>query len=507
MTLPGQWYVTHMECPEFTAAGPCNPGYPGPLFYGHNTHVAWTMTHAQGDRWDIYRERVRQGANGPEYLFEGDWYPFERREETYAVRDGADEVRTLWLTRHGPVLSGNPETDEEVLAARWGLEEPAHDIDSVLAVLHARSAAEARAGFRQYESVSGNFCFADTAGDIGYQYAGRIPKRPAWFVPVPGWTGDHEWDGYIPVDELPAEDNPAAGYVMTANNRTTTPDYPHYLTYMASRFRADRLRELIDATPQFAPGDMRRLQSDVTSVGARGLAAIFAGVTVSDADAQRLQQLFRGWDAALTPESAAALAYDAVCDALTARTLRACYDRVPGGVTFTHYELRRMLIDEVTSRSPATLVDVASWDDAIAAALTESAGTLHERYGADPAAWRWDARHQARWRHNLGRDRQFASLNLEPIGAGGDGTTPFATTSDFDGSVIAGVSYRQVFDLSDLNAAQICIPPGNSGQPGSPHYSDNTDRWRDVEYHPLYIDWGDIAANSEATLTLRPSMA
>ena len=83
LTLPGQWYLVHMECPEFTAAGPCNPGYPGPVFYGHNGKVAWTMTHAQGDRWDVYRERIRATAGGPEALFRGGWEPLQRIEELF----------------------------------------------------------------------------------------------------------------------------------------------------------------------------------------------------------------------------------------------------------------------------------------------------------------------------------------------------------------------------------------------------------------------------------------
>ena len=95
-----------------------------------------------------------------------------------------------------------------------------------------------------------------------------------------------------------------------------------------------------------------------------------------------------------------------------------------------------------------------------------------------------------------------ALLNPEAVPVGGDGTSPFNTVSDEAGRVPQTVSYRQVFNMADLNAAQIVIPPGNSGQPGSPHYADNLERWRNVEYHPLYIDWGDIEANTEARLTL-----
>jgi penicillin amidase len=505
LSLPAQWYVVHMDCPEFTVAGPCNPGYPGPVFYGHNTRVAWTMTHAQADRWDLYRERVRRGARGPEYLFRGEWHEFASRQEQYEVRDGEAVHATTWETVHGPVIFGDPERDDEVIAARWALTEACHDTDAMLDVVHATTAAEAREGFREYDSVSGNFCFADTAGDIGYQYAGRIPKHAPMLVPVPGWDGEHEWDGFVPKVELPAEENPARGYFITANNRTTTPDYPHYLTYMASRFRADRLNELLGAQERFGRQDMRQFQADVTSVGARALAPVFAAAPVSSGMPTRVCELFDGWDGTLAPESAAALAFDAVCEVLTAGTLRAFLARVPVKVSVTPYEERRILIDQIEAGSTLMLPDGAGWPQLIGGAIEEAAAALVSTFGDDASRWRWDARHVMRWRHNLGRQPELAdALNLPPVGVGGDGTTPFATTSDSDATVMAGVSYRQILDLADLNGAQICIPPGNSGQPGSPHYADNIDRWRTVEYHPLFIDWGDIEANAEARQELVP---
>ncbi len=505
MTLPGQWYVVHMECPEFTAAGPCNPGYPGPLFYGHNAKLAWTMTHAQGDRWDLYRERVRNRAAGPEVLYRGEWTPLACRDERFDVRGGEPVEERLWLTRHGPVIFGDPLTDDEVIAARWGLAEPAHDMDAMLGVLRSSSAAEAREAFRRYDSVSGNFCFADGAGDIGYQYTGRIPKRPAWLVPVEGWSGEHEWQGDVPAEDLPRADNPANGYLLTANNQTTTPDYPHYLTYVTTRFRADRLRELIEATDRFEPADMRRLQADVTSVAARELAKSFASVSVTNALARKLQALFGGWDGRLAADSAAAVAFDAVCEALAETIVRPFYARAGVDIPITVLEERRIILEQVAARSPLMIGHGGSWDAEIARAIEIAAERLSTRFGDDPASWRWGAAHELRWRHNLGRDGELAGvLNLPPIAVGGDGTTPFNTAAEPDGAVAISVSYRQIFDLSDLNAAQICIPPGNSGQPGSAHYADNAGRWRNVEYHPLYINWDDIRANAEATLVLEP---
>jgi penicillin amidase len=504
--VPGQWYVVHMRCPEFTAAGPCNPCYPGPVFYGHNTHVAWTMTHAQGDRWDLYRERIRRGDAGPEALYRDRWEPLTRREEHVAVRGADDATAVIWETRHGVVLSGDPTRDDEVLAARWGLSEPAHDMDAMLAALTARTAAEAREAFRTYDSISGNYCFADRDGNIGYQYVGRIPKRPAWVIPVPGWDGEHEWDGDVPKDELPIADNPANGFIVTANNRTTTPDYPHYLTYSQTPFRANRLRELMDATEVFRLDEMPVLQSDQTSHHARAMTALFTSFEATNADARAMQRVLAGWDAHLAPDSAAALVYDEACQRLVASTVHTYYAAVPGMPPWALGDDRRILFEQTRANSPLMLGAFPSWAAAAEQALAEAALRLRSTYGDDPSRWRWADRHRMAWNHNLGRDPELAqTFNLPAIGLGGDGFTPFNTQVAYGAASDHGVSFRQVLDLRDLNAARICIPPGNSGQPGSPHYGDNLERWQRVEYHPLFVEWSDIEANAEAELTLVPA--
>jgi penicillin amidase len=461
------------------------------------------MTHGQGDRWDDYRERIRQGPHGPEALYDGNWEPLRRLDEQFDVRDGEAASATVWLTRHGPVIAGDPETDDEVVATRWGLADAAHDVDAVIAMLRARNVDDAQAAVRKLDSVSGNFCVADGDGDIIYQYSGRIPKRPAWLVPVPGWDGRHEWDGNVPKEDLPTQRNPDTGYLLTANNRTTTPDDPHYLTFVATPFRADRLRELIHDAREVTPADAARWQSDQTSIPAREMAALFAKAQPATDAGRKLRGLLDGWDGHLSGDSPAGLALNAVIDLLRERTVRAFYAAAPELPPMLAAEERRALFDQLARDSPLMLPAGASWADEIVRAIDDAAASLVERCGNDAGAWRWDSAHWLQWRHNLGRGGDLAgALNIPPVPVGGDQNTPFAATHDHAGRVIAGVSYRQIFDFADLNAAQICIPPGNSGQPGSPHYADNVQRWHDVEYHPLFIDWDDIEANAEARMTL-----
>ena len=502
--IPGQWYVVHMECPEFTVAGPCNPAYPGPVYYGHNTKVAWTMTHSNSDRWDLYREQIRQGDNGPEARYLDDWEPLTRTEERFAVRDEDDVTDIVWETRHGPIVAGDPTSDEEVVAAAWGLTEPAHDFDALLPYFTADSIDQAREGFRKLDSISGNYGFADQSGDIAYQYVGRIPKRPAWLLPVPGWDGEHEWDGSIPKEELPTDENPENGYIFSANNKTTPPDYPHYLTFGHNAFRADRVRELFEDTEVFRLDEMQSFQADQTSVLLRAFGERFAAVATTDADAQAMQELFRGWDGAMPSEAVEPLVVSRVRDALSALTVQPYFESsdMPPISPLD----RTILYTQVTKNESLTLGDFDSWDAAIEQALANAAKELREAYGDDSSQWRWGLAHTTGWRHSMGRDPELRDvLNVPDIEIGGDSSTLFNTATPVGITGLHGVSFRQIYDLNDLNAARICIPPGNSGQPGSPHYSDNVDRWRDVEYHPLFVDWSDIEANAEGELQLTPA--
>ena len=503
-SVPPQWYVMHMQCPEFTVAGPCSPGYPGPVYYGHNTQIAWTMTHAQGDRWDVYRERIARNGAGPEASWLDASEPLQRRDEVIEVRDDESVTQTIWSTRHGAVVHGDPESDDEVLAARFGLSEPCHDFDGMLTVFTADNIHDARRGFQRYDSISGNFCFADQQGDIGYQYTGRVPIRAAKLTPVDGWDGQHEWNGDIPADELPQDLNPTDGVIITANNRTTTDDYPHYLSFSQTPYRADRLRELLKGRNDWSAEDMPEIQSDQTSLHAGYIAERVSRVRVDDSAADEMRAMLSAWDGHMAVDSAAALVYYELCEQLISRSVRRYFDapsRLPNG----SYEEMRILHEQLRANSTLTLPSGGDWDETIAESLAAARAVLIERYGDDRSQWRFGDAHAVTWRHNLGRDPERAArFNVGDFPKGGDGNTPNNATGLINQPADHGVSYRQIFDLAALNGARVVLPPGNSGRPDSAHYSDHMQKWLDMEYFPLYIEWDDIEANSEGSLMLRP---
>ena len=502
-SVPPQWYVMHMQCPEFTVAGPCNPGYPGPVYYGHNTEIAWCMTHAQGDRWDVYREQVVRNGTGPAARWLDGDEPLERRDEVIEIRGEESVTQTVWTSRHGPIVHGDPESDDEVLAARFSLSEVCRDFDGLMTFFTADNIHDARQGFQRLDSISGNFCFADQQGEIGYQYTGRIPQREAKLTTVNGWDGSHEWNGDVPADELPQDLNPEGGVIITANNRTTTDDYPYYLSFSQTPYRADRLRELLQGRDDWSPEDMLEVQSDQTSLHARFVASRVGSASLNGT-ARDLQSELAAWDGELALDSSTALLYYEFCEQLIALTVRPYFD-APSRVPHGSYEEMRILHEQLKGGSELTLPAGKSWDDVIGEALSKANEVLAERHGEDRGQWRYGDAHAVTWRHNLGRDPERAArFNVGDFPKGGDGFTPNNATGLINKPADHGVSYRQIFDLSALSGAKIVLPPGNSGRPDSPHYSDHMEKWLNMEYFPLYVEWADIEANSEGALTLSP---
>src|SRR5262249_31362041 len=242
------------------------PGLPG-ISLGHNDDVAWAFTNVMADVEDLFVERIQEES----YEFQGEWRPLEIIEEVIAVR-GEDppaghEVR---LTHHGPIVnSALGADDERPLALRWSaFDEPAISRAHV-GVLDPRSGPELVELLGSVTMPVSNLVWADRHGSIGYKMMGRIPLRKGDCpdLPKPGWTGEFEWVGWIPYEELPELVDPNEGFIVTANNRVTDDSYPHHITSdWLDGYRAARIEQLIRETDQHDLDSFRRMQGDLHSI-------------------------------------------------------------------------------------------------------------------------------------------------------------------------------------------------------------------------------------------------
>ena len=164
----------------------------------------------------------------------------------------------MTVTRHGPVIAGDP-AQGAALALKYTATEKGSPWPAILwRMLRARNAGELVESQRDWVDPCNNFLFADVHGAFGYLCRGRIPVRSrvnGW-LPVPGWTGEHEWEGNIPFEELPRSINPPEGYIATANNRPVGDDYPYYIA--------------VDFTPEFRVKSVTKGLAVAGPAGRRG---------------------------------------------------------------------------------------------------------------------------------------------------------------------------------------------------------------------------------------------
>ena len=515
---PNVYYQNHVSCPEFDVVGLSFPGLPGFPHFGHNAHVAWCVTHAMADYQDLYIERFKDGSPD-EYEFRGTWRLADVRHEVIQVRGGRMAEIEVATTDHGPVIAGNPSTGHAIAFKYTATAQANRGFESMLQMLGATCVDETEEAMRGWVDPCNNFLMSDVHGHFGYLTRGKVPIRTmanAW-LPVPGWTGDHEWQGYIPFEEMPRSREPRPGYVVTANNRIAGSEYPHHLSLeYAPDYRARRITERIGPLDNATVDDMAAVHAERVSIPGTVYARLLGRIDPLEGNAERARQLVAAWDGSMERDSAAPAIYSATRRALHEILLRhllgpLAEDAVSATGRGAPSHLRRLearfvRMARADDRSPLPAGE--DWRSSMSQALVEGVAYLTNLLGDDVESWTWGKVHLTRPRHPLSDSFPDAAELLDPpsIPMGGDGDTPQAASfSPADPFAITSTSVaRYVFDTGDWSASRWVVPLGASGHPGSPHYADQAPIWSEVGLVPMLYDWARIADEAESRQVLGP---
>ena len=522
--VPNVYYQNHLSCPEFDVVGFSFCGVPGFPHFAHNQWVAWGITHAGADYQDLYVERFKPG-DPTRYQFQGEWLEAEHREETIKVRGGEDVVIPVTITRHGPIIVGDPASGYALAGRYSATERPNTGFRSLLPMLKARSVAEFDESMRHWVDPCNNLVIADVDGNIGYLMRGKVPIRSKvnGFLPVPGWTGEHEWDGWIPFEELPRSRNPDTGFIVTANNRIVGDDYPYYVaTDWSPGNRAERIITRLKDLPQASIEDMPSVHADKISIPSQVYVKRLDTLGELDGRSARAVELLRAWDGAMLPESAPAAIY-AVWREMTLRNVLndGPLNALATGSTSwmptvlaaasLSTRLRPVLVELLDAGDESVLPDGKHWPDVLREALSAALDWLEERLGPDMQTWQWKAIHRTGPVHTLAASfPELASvLNPPTVGVGGDSDTPqaggFGGIGAGDFKIMGASVNRYAFDLDDWERSGWVVPLGSSGHPGSKHFADQVEAWSEQRLYPMYYDWSIVEQHAETTQRLMPA--
>ena len=510
------WYFAGIDTPTLKIFGATVPGVPLHML-GHNNHVGWGITTPESDTSDLFIEQA--STDGKSYETPDGPKPFVTRTEVIQVRFGDPVAITVRETRHGPVVSDilppkdlrETTANNRVLALSAALFQPNdRSADGVYRMNRAQDAAGFVEAIRLFQAPHQNMMFADTAGTIGYYAPGRVPIRKSGdgTVPVPGWSGDYDWTGWIPFEELPHEIAPPRGILVNANNKMITEGYPYLIAkHWYNGYRAARIEELLQSGASATPATIEAAQQDVASLMAREMLPLLLARITPQTDKHRaVLDLLNSWDGGMDRARPEPLIFALWMEKLKSRVFQ---DDL-GDLYTDFYGERPEVLRTVLTGDTAWCDDIRTpgtetCDQQVAGAFSDVMVWLDQHKINDVAALHWGDYHQASFGHMLFQNFPLVTkLGGRYLASSGDNYTVNRgsfrpSTSRMPFAHIHGASLRAVYDFSDLSQSQFALAGGQSGNIVSGNYGDLLEPWRDGAYFTA-----PTAGTALHKLTLKP---
>ncbi|MEM8986778.1 MAG: penicillin acylase family protein [Pseudomonadota bacterium] len=522
---PGVVYPVVVTLPDDVIAGGAWVGTPAVTF-GHNSKIAWGMTHMYADTMDYIVEKI-DPDNPDNYMTENGSEPFLVRDIEVKVKGAG--VRTIKVreTRNGVVVSDRHLYEAGFDAFSGGLADayavveetfgPGHvvvrrqvnsevgqlTIQSLLNVSRAHNWEEFQNALREYEWTN-NVVYADVEGNIGVQMSARLPNRR----PVNGWDGERMargwlgegvWDGYVPFDELPYVFNPPKGWIADSNGRAVLTEFPYRLTNNYSPpWRVMRAYELISAKQKHSMESVMDIQLDVYSAQAAWLTERLLQFDAGSDAAREAFDMLASWDFVMDRNRPEPLLYSAIELALQESLVNVRHDSIARRYPVI-LPLARMLETDHPWCDDVRTENVETCEDAVNAAVDKSVARISAAYGADMSKWRWGDVHISEFPAFFSWANVPVLDDLTMPRYATDGATSVLNVAStrrpdapFDDLLSGlefiaenGATYRMVADMSDVENSKFMLAPGVSGNAMSPHWDDLVEPWAEGVYFHL----------------------
>jgi penicillin amidase len=497
--MPSTWHLVHLKAPGLNVAGAALPGLPG-VITGHNEQIAWGVTNLQADVMDLYMEQMDEGRGT--YVYQGTLQQAKLDRQFIGVRGEAPVQLNTWVTRHGPVLV---HANGRSYAMRWSASDgfgfPFFDID------RAHNWDEFRTAIRRFWGPGQNFAYADRAGNIGYQASGSVPIRKDFYgdVPLDGASGNFEWTGYIPFDQLPSVYNPASGIVATANQDPFPPTFPYRIDgNFSDVYRIDQIRNRLNAKRALSVSDMLAVQRDVYSAFdlflAHQIVAADAQHRTNDEFARQAIDTLRRWNGQMEKSQAAPavaeLARDEISTALVLTLMKASKAKPAKASQLPNMFPRPQVIQALLTTRPQGWVSNNDWDAWLMQQFHTGLQVGRNRLGSPVSKWEWGRILEWNVEHPVGKDLPVVSgfFNVGKVPMSGCGTCVKQTSG------VLGPSERMVVDLGDLDKSVQNLTVGESGAVASRHYKDQWSAYYNGTSFPMEFDH----VEAKDVLTVKP---
>jgi penicillin amidase len=523
-SVPSVWYEAHLSAPGFELYGHYQALMPFASL-GMNRDFGWSITMFQNDDLDLIAEKVNPD-NANQVWYRGQWVDLVTHEQQIAVKGQAPVTLVLRQSPHGPIVNDalGSNAGKTPIAMWWGFLESQNPIlEGFYQLNRADTLAKARSAAAKVHAPGLNIVWANARGDIGWWAAAQLPKRAAgvkpWFI-LDGSSSDADKDGFYPFSANPQEENPARGYIVSANFQPVSPTGIEIPGYYNLADRGQQLhRQLGDKSVKWDLEASQKLQlGTTTAYGPRLLAPLLPVLreVVSDPAELKLVEQLSQWQGDYPLESTSATLFNQFLFNLADTAMR---DEL--GNDFFETLLSTRVIDAALPRLAAN-ADSPWWDnrntpgketraDTVKAAWQASLSHLKLTLGADFAQWQWGKAHTLTHGHPLGQQKPLDRIfNVGPFAAPGTHEVPNNLSAKIGPApwpVTYGPSTRRLIDFADPTHSLTVNPVGQSGVAFDRHFDDQAEAYVEGLYFQAHLNDEEVAANARSTLKLLPARA
>ena len=520
LDMPGKWYEIHLSLNNKNVSGVTIAGIPG-VVLGQNDEMAWSFTNIMADDTDFFLEKTDPEDRG-RYVVDStnagqvEFQPFEKVREIIKVKDGDEQVLEIRFTKHGPVISDiypNEELlDDRIISMQWTGYELSNEFQTMYEINWAENFQEFKDALAHFGVPGQNFMYGDREGNIAMFSTARLPIRSGNKVTLRrGWVPEDDWQGFIPREEMPHVINPEKGWIANANNKLTTNNYAHYIaTFWEPSSRIERIIERLNSKQTFNHEDFASIQNDSYSSFAASFTPIILEVIRNQNvyDFSLPVSYLENWDFNYDQNSTAASIFDAFFLNFTRNTLKdelgdAAYENFIIHELIPVRTMTQLVQDSSSFFDDITTETTEKREDIILKSMQDAIFFLSDSLGSEPFEWRWEQLHSISFKPPLfsqaAEDPASPSalklivnnvLSKGPYPVKGHGMSinngQYSWDKPFE--MVLGPSVRRIVDFSDLSKTRSVIPTGQSGNPLSSHFGDQTELWLNGQYRTFYQD-------------------
>tara|TARA_R110002124_G_scaffold77219_3_gene206825 strand:- start:264 stop:2459 length:2196 start_codon:yes stop_codon:yes gene_type:complete len=472
------------------------------VYQGFNSKTGWMHTSTGTDIIDEFEEMVVKNGSKTSYKYGEEIKPMDsiKVHLKYSSKDGIKEKSFMtYRTHHGPITHTNGD--------KWVTTALMWSPIKALTQSFTRTKKSNHKEFYEMMDIrtnsSNNTVYADADGTIAYYHGNFIPKRDVNFdytKPVDGSNPKTDWQGLHPLKDNILVLNPPNGWIQNCNSTPFTSalqyspkkeDYPNYMYSFPENFRGIHAIPLLTKAKDLTLDSLIDLAYDPYLPGAdmliSGLLEAAKKLPVKSRETREAIALLKKWGFKV--------AVNSVEMTLAQFYINAYYrsgkiPRMDG-----NKRISRMGRFEYMSKTSSAKERLEIFQKVIT------------KLKSDFGSWKTPWGEFNRYQRNDGKI--FQEFNdAKPSIAVGMASSSWGALASFGTRFgkgtkrqygTSGNSFVAVVEFGDKVTAKTMLAGGQSGDPTSPHFSDQAQRYADKQFKDVAYYKEDVLKRAEYT--------